>query len=155
MINPPEAEPAIPPITLAATESSGLSRALRSPPGLCYPAETTFKRWAEFGRFRSHRGWGRTGYDTQIRDGSRRRSSDFCRLAKSRQRSRARWWLAWRWLEWRRVAWRRVAWRRVAWRWLAWRRWRGGGWGWRGPSWGWGGGWGRGGGLGGRVVGWG
>src|ERR1700720_1418926 len=122
MINPPEAEPAIPPITLAATESSGLSRALRRPPGLCYPAETTFKRWAEFGRFRSHRGWGRTGYDTQIRDGSRRRSSDFCRLAKSRQRSRARWWLVWR---------------RVAWR-----RWRGGGWGWRGPSWGWRGGWG-------------
>src|SRR5580704_9102702 len=102
MINPPEADPAIPPITLAATESSGLSRALGRPPGLCYPAETTLKRWAEFGRFRSHRGWGRTGYDTQIRDGSRRRSSDFCRLAKSRQRSRARWWLAWR-----RVAWRR------------------------------------------------
>src|ERR1700730_15424111 len=77
MINPPEAEPAIPPITLAATESSGLSRALGRPPGLCYPAETTLKRWVEFGRFRSHRGWGRTGYDTQIRDGSRRRSSDF------------------------------------------------------------------------------
>src|SRR5215510_1135434 len=60
------------------------------------------------GKSHQDRGCDRRPYDTQVRDCPRRRPGDFCRLARSRQCSGTRRWVAWRWVAWWRLARRRL-----------------------------------------------